>query len=756
MDPAHIGRYRVLSLLGAGGMGRVFLAEDSDLGRRVAIKVISPDHDESAGRSRRFLQEARLASAVSHPNIAQIFEIGEADGVAFIVMEFVEGEPLSARLQQGPLEWTGVVDLALQLFDALDEAHAHHVVHRDLKPANLVATPRGRLKILDFGLATMVGGENAHDATRLQTDPGVILGTVHYMSPEQALGRDVDARTDIFSAGIVLYQLLTARLPFAGASTTETLDRIVHAQPDSIARLNYAAPLELERIVRKTLEKEPARRYQTARDVVIDLNNLKRDTDSSVQATAPAARLTRKPAKALDSLAVLPLATADADAEIDYLADGITESVIDALSQLPKLKVMARSTVFRYKGRHVDAQTVGRELGVRAVLLGRLQRIGDRIVMRGELVDAVDGSHLWGGQFQREAADVLAMQEGLAQEIAEQLRLRLTRDDRRRLQKRHTQNVRAYEAYMRGRFQIAKRTNEGFARAIEYFEAAITEDGRYALAYSGLADCYTLMGAGAYVESPDAATALARKAAETAIGLDDQLAEAHSALGFVRFRIDWDWPAAEASLKRACDINPGYAPAHHRYALLLTAIGRHDEAIAEIRRAYELDPLSLIIGTAYGRILHFSRRYQEAVAQLRHTLEIDGQFRQAHFDLGMSFAQLGRFDDARGELEPLLEGADRRSVMLAVLGNVYAVSGDTARALAVASEIRGHAQGRAALPDLGYVLAGLGELEEAMTCFEAAVDARAGLMVYLKVEPMVDPLRAHPRFVSLLRRLKLD
>ena len=756
MHPSHIGRYRVLSLIGAGGMGQVFLAEDTDLGRRVAIKVLLPDLTGGSDRSRRFTQEARLASAVSHPNIAQIFEIGQADGVAFIVMEFVEGESLSARLQNGPLDWTVVVDVALQLFDALDEAHARGVVHRDLKPANLVMTARGRVKILDFGLAKMVGDATARDATKLETDPGMIMGTVHYMSPEQALGREVDTRTDVFSAGIVLYHLLTGRLPFSGASVTETLDRIIHAQPGAIARLNYSAPLELERIIKRMLEKDAARRYQTARDALIDLNNLKRDSDSSVQPSPSAARPKRASGKALDSLAVLPLATAAADDEIDYLADGITESLIDALSQLPKLRVMARSTVFRYKGREVDGQTVGRELGVRTVLLGRLQRIAGRIVMRGELVDVTDGSHLWGGQFQRDAADVLAVQGDLAQEVADQLRLRLTRDDRKRLQKRHTQNVRAYEAYMRGRFQLAKRTQEGFTKAIECFGAAIAEDSGYALAYSGLADCYTLIGAGAYLDSPDSAIARARASAEKAIALDDQLAEAHSALGFVRFRIDWDWPAAAASLERACAINPGYASAHHRYALLLTALGRHDKAIAEIRRASELDPLSLIIGTAYGRILHFGRRYEEAVAQLRHTLEIDGQFLQARFDLAMSLAQLGRFDDAMGELDSLLEGTDRRSVILAVLGNVCAVGGDTARARAIASELREHAQGRATLADLGYVLAGLGDIEEAIACFEGATDARAGLIVYLKVEPMVDPLRAHPRFVSLMRRLKLD
>ena len=757
MQPTHIGRYRVLSLLGAGGMGQVFLAEDIDLGRRVAIKVLSPGHAADSDRGRRFAQEARLAAAVVHPNIAQIFEVGEADGVAFIVMEFVEGEPLSARVQNGPLEWTAVVDVALQLFDALDEAHARGVVHRDLKPANLIVTSRGRVKILDFGLAKIVGNTSALSATRLQTDPGVIMGTVHYMSPEQALGRDVDTRTDIFSAGIVLYQLITGRLPFDGASVTETLDRIVHAQPDSIARLNYGAPVEIERMIRKMLEKDAARRYQTARDALIDLNNLKRDSDPSVRVSSPAALPKRGSTKAIDSLAVLPLATAAADAEIDYLADGITESLIDGLSQLPKLKVMARSTVFRYKGRHVDAPTVGRELGVRAVLLGRLQRIGDRIVMRGELVDAVDGSHLWGGQFQREAADVLALQEDLAQEIADQLRLRLTRDVRKRLQKRHTQNVRAYEAYMRGRFQLAKRTNEGFAKAIECFEAAIAEDSRYALAYAGLSDCYTLIGSAAYVEAPAGAVEKARRAAERAITLDDQLAEAHSALGFVRFRIDWDWPAAEAAFRRALEINPGHASTRHRYALLLASLGRCDDAIAEIRRAHELDPLSLIIGTAYGRVLHFGRRYEDAIAQLRHTLEIDGQFLQAHFDLGMSFAQVGRFADATAEIEPLLEVTERRSVMLAVLGNICGTAGQKNRAQDILRELRErHAHGRATVADLGWVLAGLGEMDEAVTCFEGAADSRAGLIVYLKVEPMVDPLRAHPRFVSLMRRLNLD
>lgn len=754
--PAQIGRYRILSRLGAGGMGEVYLAEDTSLGRRVALKRLPADIAADSDRARRFAQEARLAATVNHPNIAQIFEIGEADGVIFIAMEYVEGEALSVVVKRGALPAENVIAIAQQMFDALDEAHASQIIHRDLKPANIVMTPRGRVKILDFGLATRTASATADiAATRVDTDPGLILGTLHYMSPEQALGRDVDARSDIFSAGVVLYELLTGRLPFSAMSVTETLDRIVHAQPDSISRLNYAAPPELERIVKKTLEKEPARRYQSARDVLVDLANLKRDSDSGVRREHPPAK-TKRAAKTIQSLAVLPLTSTSPDVDNDYLADGITESLINALSQLPKLKVMARSTVFRYKGRDVDPQTVGRELGVRAVLLGRLQASTERVVVRAELVDAQDGAHLWGGQFQRPLDDVLVLQEDLAQQIAEQLRVKLTRTERKRLQKRHTENPRAYEAYMRGLFQMAKRTSDGFSKAIECFEAAIAEDPSYALAHAGLADSFTLVGAAAYVESPANALSRARQAAERAIGIDDELAEAHSTLGFVRYRIDWDWPAAEASLQRACALNPGLSSAHHRYALLLSTLGRHAEALDEIAKAEALDPLSSIIGTAHGRILHFARRYEEAVERFRLTLENDPTFAQAHFDLGMAYAELGRVDDAVKEMEPLLEVPPRRSVMLAVLGNIYARQGNEAAARAILQELRDRgADGRTTIMALGYVYVGLGEIERALDSFERAADQRAGLVVFLKVEPMVDPLRGHPRFARLLQRLNL-
>jgi serine/threonine-protein kinase len=674
-------------------------------------------------------------------------------------MEYVEGEPLSVRVQRGPLTPDEVLDVAVQLFDALDEAHARNIVHRDLKPANILLTPRGRVKILDFGLARIIDEtsltETAATAARLNTEPGLVLGTVQYMSPEQALGREVDHRSDIFSAGVVLYELLTGRPPFVARSVTETLDRIVHAQPESISRLNYAASPELERIVKRALEKEAARRYQTARDTLIDLANLKRDSDSAIQPERAVAGKSKRPSKTIQSLAVLPLATPIADAEIEYIADGITESLINALSQLPKLKVMARSTVFRYKGRDADAQVVGRELQVRAVLLGRLETSGDRVLVRAELVDAADGAHIWGGQFQRIASDVLVLQEEIAQEIAHQLRLRLTRDDKKRLQKRHTANARAYEAYLRGRFELQKRTSDGFSKAIECFERAIAEDPQYALAYAGLADAYTLVGAAAYVVSPAEAVNRARRAAEHAIRLDDGLAEAHSAIGFVRFRIDWDWVAAEASLRRACELNAGHAPAHHRYALLVSALARHDEALAAIRTAHALDPLSPIIGSAYGRALHFSRRYDDAIAQLRRTLEIDQQFPQAHFDLALSFMEVGRYDDAIAELNGQLQSG-RRSVMVAVLGNALARSGRRDRAMETLAELRAAvASGSAAQSDPVYVLAGLGDIDEALDWLERGMAARVGTLVYAKVEPMLDPLRSRDRFRALLQRVGL-
>jgi eukaryotic-like serine/threonine-protein kinase len=751
--PQAIGRYRVVSLLGAGGMGQVYLAEDPSLGRRVAVKVVAP---EAVRHVDRLLQEARLASAVSHPNIAQIFEIGAADGHPFIAMEYVEGEPLSERIRRGALGQPEVIEMGRQLFDALDAAHARHIVHRDLKPANLLVTPRGLLKVLDFGLATTLPAADASAGpTRVATDPGLVLGTVQYMSPEQAFGRAVDARSDIFSAGVVLFEMITGRLPFAAATTTETLDRIVHGEPDPISRLNYGASAELERIIRKALEKEPARRYQHARDALVDLENLKRDsgTGSSGSRRRPAVP---KRGRTIDSVAVLPLATGAADETLDYLADGLTESLINTLSQLPRLRVMARSTVFRYKGRPVDPLALGTELGVRAVLTGRLQSLGPALVIRAELVDTADGSQLWGGTFKRTVEDALTLEEEVASEIAEQLRPRLSSAERKRIARRHTASAQAFDLYLRGCYHVARRTQEDFAKAAALFEQAIAADPGYALAYAGLADCWTLASATAYGDPSPDMIVRARAAAERAIALDDHLAEAQAALGMVRFRIEWNWAEAERALDRALQLNPGYAPAHQRRALLLCALGRHDEALAAIRRAHEVDPLSLIIGSAVGRILHFQRRYDEAIEQCRQTLDMDRHFLPAHFDLAMAYAEVGRHAESLAEFETCLTLGDTRSVFLAVYTHAAAAAGETARAEAMLAELRQrYGTGEASSYDLGLALTGLGRHEEGLDWLERAFEARAGLLVFLGVEPMYDPVRAHPRFVRLLERLGL-
>lgn len=755
MHPRTLGRYRIVSLLGAGGMGQVFLGEDPSLGRQVAIKVLTVANAGDPSRVARLLQEARLASAVSHPNIAQIFEIGDADGVPFIVMEYVEGEPLSARISQGTLPQADVVAIGRQLFDAIDAAHARHIVHRDLKPANIIITERGHLKVLDFGLAKITVPADPSGQTQLATDAGLVLGTVHYMSPEQALGRPVDARSDIFSAGVILFELTTGRLPFIGVSATETLDRIVHHPPESISRLNYGASPELERIIRKALEKEPARRYQSARDALVDLENLKRDSDSGVTAR-PGPAEGRRRRKSIDSLAVLPLSTGSGDAAIEYLADGLTESLINALSQLPKLKVMARSTVFRYKGRDADPMAVGTELGVRAVLMGRLQSVGKTLVIRAELVDAGDGSQLWGGQFQRTLDDALALEEEAAGQIAEQLRPRLSPSERKRVTKRHTANSKAFDTYLKGCYHLAKRTSEGFAKAAALFEQAVIEDPQYALAHAGLADCWTLMSTTAFGDpSPDTA-AKARAAAERAIALDASLAEAQAALGWMRFRIEWKWSEAERALTRAAELNPSHAPAHHRRALLLCALGRHEEALTAIRLAHELDPLSLIISTAVGRILHFQRRYDEAIEQCRRTLEMDRHFKPAHLDLAMAYGEAGRYDEALKEFESSLTLEDPRSVMLAIYGHMCGRAGHAAKAADILQELRRrYSVGDASSYDLSLLLTGLGRTGEALDWLERAFEAGSGLLVFLGVEPMFDPLRADPRFAPLLARLNI-
>ena len=753
MIGSRLAHYQIIKVLGSGGMGDVYLAEDTRLGRSIALKILPQDAAAQPDRVRRFLTEARAASALSHPNVAHIYEVGEASGVSFIAMEFVAGDTLKHR-SGAPMPVRDVLDVAAQLADALEEAHTAGIVHRDIKGANIVVTPKGLVKVLDFGIAKTPAGVRPADLTSESTAEGALIGTVNYMSPEQALGWEVDGRSDLFSLGIVLYEALTGRLPFEGATTAETLNRIINDTPPPLSRFNDAVPSELQRIIRKALEKDRARRYQSGRELLIDIRNLQRDWDSGgTPKSAGRRRVKRRP----ESIAILPFgADVRADADLEYLADGLTESVIQSLSAVPKLRILARSTVFRFKGTGLDPQAIGRELRVDAVVSGFVRRLQDRIALSVELADTDDGTHLWGARYQKAPADIFSLQNELAQEIVMGLRLQLSGDERKRLARRPTVDAEAYQSYLRGRFHLNKRTQEGVEAAVRFFDEAIARDGGYALAHAGRAEAYTILGTAGYATKLSDVTRRARASAERAVEIDGSLAEAQAALGFVRFRFDWDWTGASEALRRAVELNPGYATAHHWLGMLLTALGRADESLESIDRALASDPLSLIVGSAKGRALHFARRYPDAAAQFLRTLELDPRFAQARYDLGMTYAEMGRLPEAIAEYERNPEVLAGRPVMRAVLANFYARAGEAARASAIISDFKGQPDAAKTLPfEIAIASAGAGLVEESLAHLEAALEAHAGPMVFLKVEPMFDGLRAEPRFQALLRALRL-
>jgi serine/threonine protein kinase/Tfp pilus assembly protein PilF len=746
-----VSYYRVIDKLGAGGMGEVYLAEDTRLGRRVALKVLPASYQYDPDRRDRFLREARAASALRSPNIAAIYDIGEHQGSQFIVMEYVEGELLSRRIDRGPLPLAEAVGVAIQVGDALDEAHNLGIIHRDIKSANLMITGRDLVKVLDFGLAKIIktGREDETGLTTplgQQTIQGLVLGTVSYMSPEQARGQEVDTRTDIFSLGVVIYEMVTARLPFVGGSSMDTIDRILHEEPVAVARFNYNVPAELERILRKCLEKDRERRYTSTRELVTDLRNLQRDSQSgavmAIDAGRPAQppRKTR-PRKAIDSLAIMPFANGGADPDTEYLSDGITETIIHNLSQLPKLRVMARSTVFRYKGASLDPLEVGPNLGVRAVLMGRVLHRGDSLVIKVELVDALDGAHLWGENYNRRLSDIFAIEEEISREISEKLRLRLSGEQKRRLQKRHTENTEAYQLYLKGRYWWNKRTEEALRKGIEYFEKAIEADPSYALAYAGMADSYNMLVSYSMV-APNDAFPKAKASATRALEIDNALAEAHASLGLVKLGYDWDWPGADRSYKRAIELNPGYGLAHLWYAVFLIAMERVGEAIREIAQAQDLDPLSLPITTNAGWILHLARRYDDAISTYEKALDLDSNFALAHRRLGQTYVEQRRYAEALSEFEKARELSGMDAETLASLGHVYGLSGKTAEAEGVIEQLLA-ASAKRYIPSylIAKVYIGLGDTDRAFEWLDKAFEERYGFLAYLKVEPLLDNLK---------------
>jgi serine/threonine-protein kinase len=834
--PDFIGHYRILRRLGKGGMGDVFLGEDTKQhGRKVALKVLPPELTRDESRLRRFKQEARAILALNHPNILTIFEIGTSDdSLHYIATEFIEGETLRHCLWRGPLKIDEALGVAIQIAMALEAAHAASIVHRDIKPENIMLRHdrfvRDRfVKVLDFGLAKLTERDSPSsdpEAVTMpvsQTNPGAVIGTVGYMSPEQATGEVVDNRTDVFSLGVVLYEMVAGRPPFTGPTDSHVKVSIIDHEPTPLTnQSSEEVPRQLERIVSKALAKDRSKRYQTITDLKLDLEQLREELHLSgaelkhetfvnesprrtqelevgaiastvTEATATVAESVQTkpvrrnyvpyvvagliltallagaiyyflPQRPINSVAILPFSNDSGDPNAEYLSDGITESIIRSLSQLPNLKIMSRNAVFRFKGTNTDPQEIGRTLKVGAVLAGRLVKVGDRLVIKTELIDVSDGSQLWGEEYNNNPSDILQVQEEISRKISEKLRLRLTGEDHAKLAKRYTEDSQAYELYLKGRYFWNKRDEAGLRNGIRYFKEAEEKDPTYALAYSGLADSYALLcdiGAVPPIEDmPKAKTA-----AQKAVDIDPTLAEGYTSRAFVKLAFDWDWYGAESDFQKALKLNPRYPTAHQWYASFLVQMGQFDRARQEIEYAQQLDPLSPIISSNAGFYSYFQHRYDEAIQQYQKTLEIDPQFWVAHHYLGLAYAKKGMHREAIDELRlllgspgsgPLREGSVEEDPEIAAsLGYVYANAGQPEPAQAILERLKKLAAQRYVSPlYMAIIATGLKDNDAAIEYLSSAFSNRHPGLVLIRVDPLFDDLRSDERFKELVKKFE--
>ena len=786
----RLGPYEIVAPIGAGGMGEVYRARDPRLGREVAVKVLPPAFASDPDRLRRFEQEARAAGTLNHPNITAVHDVGAHAGTSFVVTELLEGETLRSALGGGRLSSRRALDYALQIAQGLAAAHEKGIVHRDLKPENVFVTKEGRVKILDFGLAKLTKPDETGLQTNLpteaaETEPGVVMGTLGYMSPEQVRGKAADARSDLFSFGAILYEMLSGKRAFRGDSAADTMSAILREEPAELSATNQQIPPALDRVVRHSLEKSPEQRFQSARDIAYALEEtLAGATVTGVAPPLPRARhwplllavglaillavlfvadvgglrrrLFGSKPRNIQSLAVLPLENLSHDSGQEYLADGMTEALITDLAQIGSLRVISRTSAMRYKGTKKGLPEIARELDVDGVVEGSVLRAGNKIRITAQLIHASTDRHLWARSYERDFKDILALQDEVAQAIAGQIQARLTSDEQARLSRARPVNPEAHEAYLKGRYEWYRWTPENFRKALDYFRQSIAIDPSYAPAYAGLSLAYARLGDSGGAWRPGDAYPKAKSAALKAVELDPELAEGRVALGMSILWNDWDWAAAERELRRAVDLNPGSATAHLGYSSFLTNMGRNEEALVEINRAHELDPLSVTIrGVKATRFLS-ARRYDEAVEEAKSALALDPAAIQARETLGRAYLQKGMVGPAIAELERAVDLSRRDSGAIRLLGFAYAVAGQKEKAQVLLRELQQRFERSYVSPPLvALVFLGLGDRDRAFEWLEKGYELHDSGIVRLETAPEFDPLRSDPRFADLKRRVGL-